>query len=100
MLANLLVCYVVSRLNWVYTTVGSEKISADVVTLGRKLNYTTIRDLALQFGEYVEIHENDRTTNTTAARTEEAIALMPSGSVQCTWLFLKLGNMRPVKKER
>ena len=93
-----LVCYVVSRLNWVYTTVGSEKISANVVTLGRKLNYET--DLALQFGEYVEIHEHDRITNTTAARTEAAIALMPSGSVQGTWWFLKLGNMRPVKRER
>ena len=39
-----LVGYVVSRLNWVYTTVGSERISANGVTLGRKLNYET--DLA------------------------------------------------------
>ena len=36
-----LVGYVVSRLNWVYTTVGSERIStkSNGVTLGRKLNH-------------------------------------------------------------
>ena len=81
-----------------YTTVGSERISANVVTLGRKLNYET--DLALQFGEYVDVHEHDRVTNTGVSRTEPAIALMPTGSVQGTWWFLRLRNMKPVKRER
>jgi hypothetical protein len=93
------VLYVITRLNWVPTSVTSERISANNVLLGRKLNAET--DLDLKHGDYVEAHSEDTITNTvTVSRTEPCIALMPDGNVQGTWWFMQLRNFEPVRRDR
>jgi hypothetical protein len=92
------VLFIIGRLNWVPTSVGSERVSSNQVMLGRKLNMET--DLDLSFGEYVEAHSYDTISNTRVSRTEPCIALMPDGNRQGTWWLMQLKNWEPVRRDR
>ena len=93
-----LVLFVVSRLNLVGNSVTSEFISPNEAVYGRKANFKT--DLALNFGDYCEIHEYDDITNTIKPRTVAALALMSTGNTQGSWWFLKLNTGRTVRRDR
>ena len=93
-----LVLFVVSRLNLVGNSVTYEFISPSEAVYGRKANYKT--DLALNFGDYCEIHEYDEVTNSMKPRTVAAIALMSTGNAQGSWWFLKLNTGKAVRRDR
>ena len=93
-----LVLFVVSRLNLVGNSVTSEFISPAEAVYGRKANYKT--DLALNFGDYCELHEFDEVTNTMRPRTVAALALMSTGNAQGSWWFLKLNTGKTVRRDR
>jgi hypothetical protein len=57
---------------------------------GRKLDFN--RDCRLEFGEYVQVHEDNVLKNTMHSRTTDAIALMMKGNFQGTGVFLSLNT--------
>ena len=52
----------------------------------------------LDFGEYVEIHEEPSPTNGMTARTRACIALGPTGNLQGTYEFLDTDTWSVLKK--
>eukprot|EP01040_Poterioochromonas_malhamensis_P009801 gene9801-biopygen1902 len=54
------------------------------------------RDFRLQFGSYVQVHEDDSITNTMKPRTTGAISLGPSGNMQGAYKFLSLDTWKVI----
>ena len=48
----------------------------------------------LQFGDYVQVHQENPITNTNEPRSVRAIAIYPSGNAQGTWYFMSLNTGR------
>ena len=57
-------------------------------------------DCRSEFGSYCEVYESRTSTNSTAARTVEAIALYPSGNSQGGYRFLLLNTGRLVTRNQ
>lgn len=57
-------------------------------------------DCRSKFGSYCEVYESRTSTNSTAARTVEAIALYPSGNSQGGYRFLLLNTGRLVTRNQ
>ena len=64
--------------------------------LGRKTDVLT--DLALSFGQYVQVHSIEAITNTMKSRTDGALALMPVGNASGSWWFWTLRTMKPTSR--
>ncbi len=54
------------------------------------------RDFLLQFGSYVQVHEDDSITNTMKPRTTGAMSLGPSGNMQGAYKFLSLDTWKVI----
>ena len=81
-----LVYYCVAIINLVPTTVLEEYVSPREIVEGLRIDAK--RDLGLEFGQYVEVHEQRQSTNGMEPRTRGAIALLPTGNRQGTWALL------------
>ena len=73
----LAVYYVIVRLNSLPCHTRMDPTPPRQILLGRKID--ALKDLALEFGAYVQVHAVDvmTTTNTMQSRTEGALSLMP-----------------------
>jgi hypothetical protein len=91
-----LVYYVVGRMNGMPCNTRVDPTPAREILLGRKVSFG--KDLALGFGDYVQLHPIAEKTNTMASRTEGALALMPEGNGSGTWWFWTLGTKKPVAR--
>jgi hypothetical protein len=67
--------------------------SPRMLMTGEPLNYK--KHLALGFGDYCQVHENDEPRNSQAPRTQGAICIGTTSSLQGTYRFL---NLRTGKK--
>lgn len=62
----------------------------------RKLDFKV--DCQLEFGEYVQVSEDEEITNTMASRTTGAICMGPAGTLQGTYKFLSLTTWRILRR--
>lgn len=94
-----LVYYVIVRLNSLPCHTRMDPTPPRQILLGRKID--ALKDLALEFGAYVQVHAVDvmTTTNTMQSRTEGALSLMPEGNTMGTWLFWGLKTRRVVARD-
>jgi hypothetical protein len=76
-----LVYFSVSRIAMLLTSVNGDAITPREFCTGKQVNALT--DLALSFGERVEVHQ--KTTNTMTSRTRPGIALVSTGNAFGTW---------------
>jgi hypothetical protein len=92
-----LVYYCVTTINW-YPSRSSiyPNVSAKELFTGRKVDYSV--DCKVQFGQYVQTHEDLEVTNTMKPRTIGAISLGPVGNIQGTYYFLSLTTWRVIKR--
>ena len=83
-----MIYFVVTFLNCDVTKLGvSDIFSPRELVLRRKLDWfkhCTNNEKALEFGEYVEAHEDPDITNTTRSRTYPSIYLVPTTNIQGT----------------
>ena len=94
-----LVRYVVTRLN--DEVQDGEEFSPRYKFCGRLPNFKT--DYALRFGKYAEVFNKSETGTKNSIdlpRTYPAIALRPLGNLNGTWEFIRLDNMRRVKRSQ
>ena len=63
-----------------------------LVTGAQNLDYNEL--VKLQFGDYVQVHQERQITNSNEARSVGAIALYPSGNAQHTWHFMSLNTSK------
>ena len=61
-----------------------------LVTGAHNLDYNEL--VKLQFGDYVQVHQERQITNSNESRSVGAIALYPSGNAQHTWYFMSLNT--------
>jgi len=59
----------------------------------------SIRELSLEFGAYVQVHDNLDNTRTTMARTTGAISLMPANRAGA-WFFMSLSTGKRITRSR
>jgi hypothetical protein len=71
-------------------------ISPREIFLGRKLDCEV--DARVAFGQYVQVSNDDATTNTLKERTSGAIALGPAGNLQGGYNFLNLSTWKLVRR--
>lgn len=92
-----LVQYSVTTIN-MFPKGGAENpnVSPREMFLGRKIDVNI--ECRLQFGVYVQVHEDDVITNTMKARTVGAIALGPAGNLQGSYNFLNLNTWRVIRR--
>ena len=93
-----LMFFIAWGINCVPTFTTSEFISPFEAVTGRKPSYK--RDFALDFCEYVEIHERNDIINDMKPRTRPAIALFPKGNKQGTYVFWTMDTRRLVARDR
>jgi hypothetical protein len=74
----------------------STTISPRTLIVGHHLNYS--KYCRLEFGTYVQVHEQHN--NSMATRTTGAIALRPNGNVQGGYYFDSLGTGRRLNRNR
>jgi Reverse transcriptase (RNA-dependent DNA polymerase)/Zinc knuckle len=74
----------------------SKTLSPRTIITGRQINY--LKHCKLEFGEYVQTHEEH--DNTLATRTIGAISLRPTGNLQGTHLFLNLNTGRIIARNK
>jgi hypothetical protein len=91
-----LVIFIIFGLNCAPRRTMSEYISPFEAVTGRKPDVK--RDLALSFGQYVEIHERHDIINDMKSRTSSALALYPTGNQQGQWAFWKLDTNEVVTR--
>jgi len=89
-----LVAYSVSRINLHSTTSLTGVLSPRVLFTGMKPNYK--KELALAFGDYVEVHNG--TTNTSQERSLPCIALYPLANSTGSWLFWNVSNRSYIRR--
>ena len=69
----------------------SDTISPNTLVIGaQNLDYNEL--VKLQFGDYVQVHQERQITNSNESRSVGAIALYPSGNAQHTWYFMSLNT--------
>ena len=56
--------------------------------------------LALDFGEYCEVHDEPTSLNETKSRTRPCIALGPTGNLQGTYKFMDVNMGKKLKKRK
>jgi hypothetical protein len=93
-----LVYFCVQAINMFPQRTREHMISPRELFCGRKLDYS--RDCRIEFGEYVQIHEDDMIKNSMKPRTADAIAVKMKGNVQGTAEFLSLSTWRIVSRDR
>jgi hypothetical protein len=91
-----LVAYCVSRLNIRRTTAINSNVCPRVLFTGIKINYG--KELALAFGDYVEVY--DGTDNTSRPRSIPCIALYPCANSTGSWEFMNLLTKRKVRRSQ
>ncbi|MBL4706330.1 MAG: hypothetical protein JKY54_17515 [Flavobacteriales bacterium] len=96
--AMYLAYFVVSRLNMTPNNANGDSASPFENFTGRKP--TVAKDLQLCIFDYCQVHVPNEITNTSAQRTQPAIALVPKGNLEGAWLFLLLGSMRVVARSK
>jgi len=74
----------------------SHKHSPGEIITGHNLDYQ--KHCQLEFGEYVQTHEE--TDNTVAPRTVGALALRPTGNTQGVHYFLSLTTERRINRQK
>ena len=74
----------------------SKILSPRTIITGKQINY--LKHCKLEFGEYVQTHEEHDNTLTT--RTIGAISLRPTGNSQGTHLFLNLNTGRIISRNK
>ena len=95
-LVRWLVYYCVSRINMLPSNQHFDLTSPKENFTGRKVDFR--RDLRLSFGDYVHVHEDRAVTNTSQARTEEAIFLFPLSNYAGSGQFLSLKTKKVVSR--
>ena len=85
LLLRWLVAFCVSCINMTPSTTRVDNTSSRELFLGRKVDYK--RDLALSFGDYVQVHQENIIRNSMTPRTEGAIAMASVGNLQGSWKF-------------
>ena len=95
-LVRWLVYYCVSRINMLPSHQHFDLTSPKENFTGKKVDFK--RDLRLSFGDYVHVHEDRAITNTSKARTEEAIFLFPLSNYAGSGQFLKLETGKVVSR--
>jgi hypothetical protein len=79
------VYYIVVRINSMPVHTRVDPTPARQILLGRKADAS--KDFALSFGQYVQVHGEQKITNTMRSRTEGAIALKPDENATGSWSF-------------
>ena len=74
----------------------SETLSPRTIVTGESIDYT--KHCKLEFGEYVQTHEEH--DNTMVARTVGAIALRPTGNYQGSYVFYSLNTGRTIVRNQ
>ena len=93
-----LIAFITYGINCVPSSGMSEYVSPWEALSGRKPDYST--DLALNFCEYVEVHERNDIINTVSvARTRPALALHPRANRQGSWVFFLLDSEKTVTRD-
>ena len=94
-----LLYYCVTRINMLPSRLAVDRTSPREAFSGRKTNYK--RDLCLPFGDYVQVHRENIVKNAVdVPRTEGAIALLPTGSLEGSCKFYILRTDRVVTRAR
>jgi len=93
-----LVYFVVSRLNAFPCTPGLHVLHSPLTLVTGK-SPPTFQQMGLEFGEYVQMHDNTNHSRTTMARTTGGIALQPANSHR-SWFFLSLTTGKRVMRSR
>jgi hypothetical protein len=95
-----LVLNCVSGLNMEPSSTHLDNFSPREVFLQRGINYK--RDVRVGFGDYVQVQVplDEYEKNKMTARTEGAIALLPTGNLQGSVKFLLLGSMKVVTRDQ
>ena len=96
-LESWLIKYAVSRIVLVPTSNSTEYISPREKLYGRKINVQ--KELKHGYGDYVQVHKNT-IDNSMTARTQGAIALMPTGNLEGSWYYLLLSNFQVVRRNK
>ena len=91
-----LVYFCISRINMLPSNGRMDPTSPRELFTRRKLDYK--RDLSISFGDFVHVHEDRQITNTSLARTQEAICLMPIGNLTGSAKFLCLKTRRVITR--
>ena len=92
-----LVLYVVRMLGYFPTKAGvSTEYSPRQLMTGECLDYK--KHLALKFGDYCQVHEEDKPRNSMKARTKGAICLGPSGNLQGGFRFMSLRSGKRITR--
>ena len=76
----------------------STELSPRYIMTGIQFDYQ--KHCQLQFGSYVQAHEEPDPTNTQAARTVGAICLGPTGNMQGSYKFLNLRTGRRITRRK
>ena len=90
-LVVMLVYFAVSRINMGPSRLIEHGASPRESFLGRKM---TSKDIPLQFGQLVLVHEENTITNTMAPRAQEAIAVLPLGNLSGSCKFFTIKTHR------
>jgi len=93
-----LVYFAVSRLNAFPCSVGFHPDHSPL-TLVTGLSPPSMDQLSLEFGQYVQMHNNVSVPRSTQARTTGGIALLPANSNR-SWYFLSLSTGKRVVRSR
>jgi len=91
-----MVYYVCMMINIMPKANSAGGISAREAFTGIKTDYQ--RDIKIGFGEYVQVYDEDRVTNTMRERTIGALSLGPTGNLQGTYLFLSLSTWDVIRR--
>jgi len=93
-----LVYFVVNRLNSFPCNPGCvpDMTPTNLVT---GLPTPSMRELSIEFGAYVQVHDNLDNTRTTMARTTGAISLMPANRAGA-WFFMSLSTGKRITRSR
>ena len=93
-----LIAFITFGIDCVQSSGMSEYLSPWEALSGRKPDYAT--DLALNFCEYVEVHErNDIFISVALARTRPALAMHPRANRQGSWVFYLLDTEKTVTRD-
>ena len=92
-----LVLHVVRQLTYFPSKAGiSDLLSPRMLIKGEALDYK--KDLALQYGEYCQVHEHDTPRNSEKARTKAAICMGPTGNKQGGYRFMSIRSGKKITR--
>jgi hypothetical protein len=74
----------------------SDTVSLNTIMTGETLNYKL--QLALQLGQYYQVHEEDTPRNSQLPRTQGAICLGPSSNIQGGFKFMSLASGQRISR--